>query len=165
MEQFTKWSMGHVTDIVAALSKSRGGEDRRGVERREEGGEETRGGERGGGVRRGDEMVIGPSWLSLKANNHRHNHTTHSDKVCVGQCSRVCVRHIIHYPFINYSFCCIIKRVWNGFFVLSTCLCLCVCVWVCVCVGCAHDCVHIYLQLSITSHTFLFTAYSVCEVK
>lgn len=34
-QQFTKWSTGHATDIVAALSKSRGREDRRGKERRQ----------------------------------------------------------------------------------------------------------------------------------
>ena len=91
-EQFTKWSMGHTTDIVVALSKARGG--RTGEERR---GEEGRGGrrkvgERGGGAIRGDEMVIGPSWLSLKANNHSHNHTTHLEiKMCVWWCPWMCV--------------------------------------------------------------------------
>lgn len=74
-----------------------------------------------GGVKGGDRMVIGPSKLSLTANNHNHNHTTHyRDKmcVCVG-----CVRTILLTTlFIYYSFCCIITSVWNGSFVLSTCV-------------------------------------------
>ena len=49
-EQFSKWSMGHTTDIVVALSKRGGGEDRRGEERRRGG--SKRGGRWGGGVRK-----------------------------------------------------------------------------------------------------------------
>lgn len=76
-EQFTKWSMGHTTDIVAALSKSRGGRTTEGRK-----GDSSR----VGGVRRGNEMVIGPSRLSLKANNHNHNHTAHLETKCVCAC-------------------------------------------------------------------------------
>lgn len=68
------------------------------------------------GVRRRAKMEVEP-WLQLEANNPSHNHTTHLTKyVCVW----VRMKCIIHNQFINYSLCCIIRRVWNHFFVLST---------------------------------------------
>ena len=162
-EQFTKWSMGHTTDIVVALSKARGG--RTGEERR---GEEGRGGrrkvgERGGGAIRGDEMVIGPSWLSLKANNHSHNHTTHLEiKMCVWwcpwMCVCVCVWSILFATRLSITVSAASSK--DSWMVSLSFQHVSVCV-------CVHVCAHAreYLPLSITSHTFLFTSYSVCEVK
>lgn len=123
------------------LVKIKRRKDKRGKKTTGEG-EGTRGGKGVGRVRTGDEMVIGTSCLSLKANNHSHDHSTYFETKCVSSTAPGCVWSILFASSLSINVYAASSKEQGMISLYNTCM-----------------------YLGITSHVSLFSVYNVKKDK